>query len=123
MAALAAYRIGGPGRQRKELGAMTQLFAIHPVDPQPRLVRRAAEIVRAGGLIAYPTEATYALGCRIGDREAVERIRALRELGPNHHFTLVCLTIAQAAQYARIDDMRFRLIRQAGAGGYVFILA
>jgi tRNA threonylcarbamoyl adenosine modification protein (Sua5/YciO/YrdC/YwlC family) len=101
---------------------MTQVFAVHPQSPQTRLVRRAADIVRAGGLIAYPTDTSYALGCRIGDRDAADRIRTVRELGPNHHFTLVCLAIAQAAQYARIDDTRFRIIKQAGAGDFVFIL-
>ena len=101
---------------------MTQFFSVHPQTPQARLVRRAAEVVRAGGLIAYPTDTSYALGCRIGDRDAAERMRVLRELDPNHHFTLVCLTIAQAAQYARIDDTRFRIVKQAGAGDFVFIL-
>jgi tRNA threonylcarbamoyl adenosine modification protein (Sua5/YciO/YrdC/YwlC family) len=102
---------------------MTQVFSVHPLDPQPRLIRRAAEVVRTGGLIAYPTDTTYAFGCRIGDRDAVERIRALRALGSNHRFTLVCATIAQAAQYARIDDLRFRIMKQADVGDFVFILA
>lgn len=101
---------------------MTHAFSVHPADPQARLIRRAADCVRSGGLIAYPTDTTYAFGCRIGDKDAADRIRALRQLPPEHHFTLVCSGIAQAAQYARMDDMRFRIIKRAGCGDYVFIL-
>ena len=101
---------------------MTQAFSIHPANPQPRLVRRAADCVRSGGLIAYPTDTTYAFGCRIGDKDAADRIRALRQLPQEHHFALVCLGIAQAAQYARMDDVRFRTVKRAGSGDYVFIL-
>ncbi len=101
---------------------MAQYLAVHPDDPQPRLIRRAGEIVRAGGVIAYATDSCYALGCRIGDKEAADRIRAIRELPDTHHLTLVCLNIGQAAQYARIDDMRFRTMKRVTPGSYVFIL-
>lgn len=101
---------------------MTQLFAVHPVDPQLRLVRQAVDSLRSGGVIAYPTDTTYALGCGIEQKEAAERIRNIRELPADHHFTLVCSGIGQAAQYARIDDARFRTLKQAGGGEYVFIL-
>jgi tRNA threonylcarbamoyl adenosine modification protein (Sua5/YciO/YrdC/YwlC family) len=101
---------------------VTQTLCVHPVNPQLRLIRRAADCVRSGGLIAYPTDTTYAFGCRIGDKEAADRIRALRQLSPEHHFTLVCSGIGQAAQYARMDDVRFRTVRRARGGDYVFIL-
>jgi tRNA threonylcarbamoyl adenosine modification protein (Sua5/YciO/YrdC/YwlC family) len=101
---------------------VTQSLSIHPVNPQARLVRRAADCVRSGGVIAYPTDTTYALGCRIGDKDASDRMRAIRSLTPEHHLTLVCANIAQAAQYARMDDVRFRAIKRAGSGDYVFIL-
>ncbi|MPZ42223.1 MAG: threonylcarbamoyl-AMP synthase [Betaproteobacteria bacterium] len=97
-------------------------IAIHPADPQARLIRRAADCVRSGGVIAYPTDTTYALGCRIGDKDASDRMRAIRALAPEHHLTLVCSGIGQAALYARMDDMRFRTIKRAGSGEYVFIL-
>lgn len=101
---------------------MAQYLAVHPDDPQPRLIRRAGEIVREGGVIAYATDSCYALGCRIGDKDAAARIRAIRELPDTHHLTLVCLNIGQAAQYARIDDMRFRTMKRVTPGSYVFIL-
>jgi len=101
---------------------MTQVFSVHPVDPQVRLIRRAADFIRSGGVVAYPTDTSYALGCRIGDKEAADRIRSIRALPPEHLFTLVCSSIAQAAQYARMDDVRFRTIKRAGGGDYVYIL-
>lgn len=101
---------------------MAQYLAVHPDDPQPRLIRRAGEIVRAGGVIAYATDSCYALGCHIGDKDPADRIRAIRELPDTHHLTLVCLNIGQAAQYARIDDMRFRTMKRVTPGSYVFIL-
>jgi tRNA threonylcarbamoyl adenosine modification protein (Sua5/YciO/YrdC/YwlC family) len=102
---------------------VTQVFVVHPATPQPRLIRRASDCVRSGGLIVYPTDTTYAFGCRMGDKDASDRIRSIRQLPPEHHFTLICSGIAQAAQYARMDDMRFRTIKRAGSGHYVFILA
>ena len=101
---------------------MAQYLSIHPSDPQPRLIRRAAEILRAGGVIAYPTDSCYALGCRIGDKDAADRIRAIRELPETHHLTLVCSNMGQVALYARVDDMRFRIMKRVTPGSYAFIL-
>jgi tRNA threonylcarbamoyl adenosine modification protein (Sua5/YciO/YrdC/YwlC family) len=101
---------------------VAQYLLVHPTHPQPRLIRRAAQIVRTGGVIAYPTDSCYALGCRIGDQDAADRIRAIRGLSEGHHLTLVCANIAQVAQYARLDDLRFRLMKRVTPGSYVFIL-
>ena len=101
---------------------MAQLFTIHPENPQPRLVRQAAEIVRGGGVIVYPTDSCCALGCRIGDKAAMERIRAIREVDERHHLTLVCRDLAEIGQYARVDNAQFRLLKAATPGSYTFIL-
>ena len=101
---------------------MAQFFSVHPDNPQPRLLRQAAEIVREGDVIVYPTDSCYALGCRLGDKPAEERIRSIRQLGPNHHFALICRDLAEAAVYARIDDRQFRLMKAATPGSYTFIL-
>ncbi len=101
---------------------MAQFFSIYPDNPQPPLICQAVEIVRAGGVIVYPTDSCFALGCDAGNKAATERIRAIREVGKRHHFTLVCRNLAQAALYARIDDRRYRLIKSALHGSYTFIL-
>ena len=101
---------------------MAQLFAIHPTTPQLRLVRRAAEIVRRGGLIAYPTDSCYALGCRVDEARALERLRRIRGIDEHHHLTLMCRDLSEIARYAIVDDARFRLIKQATPGSYTFIL-
>jgi tRNA threonylcarbamoyl adenosine modification protein (Sua5/YciO/YrdC/YwlC family) len=101
---------------------VAQLFTIHPDNPQPRLVRQAAEIVRGGGVIVYPTDSCCALGCRIGDKAAMERIRAIREVDERHHLTLVCRDLAEIGQYARVDNTQFRLLKAATPGSYTFIL-
>lgn len=101
---------------------MAQFFLVHPDNPQPRLIRHAVEIVRAGGVIVYPTDSCFALGCYAGNKAATERIRAIREVDQRHHFTLVCRDLAEAAIYARIDDRQFRLIKGALHGSYTFIL-
>ncbi len=101
---------------------MTQYFEIHPVDPQPRLISQAVEIVRAGGLIAYPTDSCYALGCHIGDKEALERIRRIRQTDRHHHFTLVCEGLAQVARFARVGNAEFRLLKATTPGPYTFLL-
>ncbi len=101
---------------------MAQFFSIHPDNPQTRLVRLAVEIVRVGGVIVYPTDSCFALGCHVGDKAAMERIRAIRDVDARHHFTLVCRDLAEAAIYARIDDHQFRLIKAALTGSYTFIL-
>jgi tRNA threonylcarbamoyl adenosine modification protein (Sua5/YciO/YrdC/YwlC family) len=101
---------------------LAQLFSVHPDNPQPRLIRQAAEMVRAGRLIVYPTDSCYALGCQIGDKSAMERIRAIRRLEPRHHFALVCRDLAEIAQYAKVDNSQFRLMKAATPGSYTFIL-
>jgi tRNA threonylcarbamoyl adenosine modification protein (Sua5/YciO/YrdC/YwlC family) len=101
---------------------MAQFFSIHPDNPQPRLIRHAADIVRSGGLIVYPTDSCYALGCHLGDKGALERMRALRQVGPAHHFTLVCRDLAEIGTYARVDDKQFRLLKTTTPGSYTFIL-
>jgi tRNA threonylcarbamoyl adenosine modification protein (Sua5/YciO/YrdC/YwlC family) len=101
---------------------MAQYFSIHPTHPQARLVRRAAEIVRGGGLIAYPTDSCYALGCRLGDARAVERLRRVRHMDARHHLTLMCRDLSEIAAYAIVDDARFRLLKRATPGSYTFIL-
>jgi len=101
---------------------MSQYFSIHPENPQPRLVRQAAEIIRGGGVAAYPTDSCYALGCHLGDKEAQERIRAIRGVDDSHHFTLVCRNLAEIATYARVDNAQFRLLKANTPGSYTFIL-
>jgi len=101
---------------------LAQLFTVHSLYPQPRLIRQAAEIVRAGGVIVYPTDSCYALGCRIGDKAALERIRAIRGLEERHHLTLVCRDLAEIGQYARVNNVQFRLLKAATPGSYTFIL-
>ena len=101
---------------------MAQLFTVHPLNPQPRLVRQAADIVRNGGVIAYPTDSCYALGCRIGEKHAMERLRAIRDLDERHHLTLMCRNLAEVARYARLDDKPFRLVKASTPGSYTFIL-
>lgn len=102
--------------------ALTQYFSIHPTHPQQRLLAQAADIVRSGGLVVYPTEATYALGCQIGDKDAIERIRALRRLDKQHHFTLTCRDLSEIATYARVSDPNFRLLKELTPGPFTFLL-
>ena len=101
---------------------MAQLFTVHPLNPQPRLVRQAADIVREGGVIAYPTDSCYALGCRIGDKAAMQRLRTIRDLDERHHLTLVCRNLAEVAHYARLDNKQFKLVKASTPGSYTFIL-
>ena len=101
---------------------MSQFFSVHPDNPQPRLIRRTAQIVRAGGMIVYPTDSCYALGCHLGDKTAMERMRAIRQVDARHHFALVCRDLAELAVYARVDNQQFRLIKAATPGSYTFIL-
>jgi tRNA threonylcarbamoyl adenosine modification protein (Sua5/YciO/YrdC/YwlC family) len=101
---------------------VSQYFQIHPVNPQPRLIRQAVAIVRAGGLIAYPTDSCYAVGCHIGDKDALERIRRIRAADRNHHFTLVCSDLKQVSHYARVDNWQFRLMKAATPGPFTFLL-
>lgn len=99
-----------------------QRFRLHPQNPQLRLVRQAADILRAGGVIAYPTDSCYALGCHIGDKDALERIRKIRAADRHHHFTLVCRDLAEVARFAKVDTGQFRLLKVCTPGAYTFLL-
>jgi tRNA threonylcarbamoyl adenosine modification protein (Sua5/YciO/YrdC/YwlC family) len=101
---------------------MAEYLALHPLDPQPRLIRRAAEVVRAGGLIAYPTDSCYALGWHLGDKHAQERVRRIRQADRHHHFTLVCANLAQVGRFARLETWQFRILRACLPGPYTFLL-
>jgi tRNA threonylcarbamoyl adenosine modification protein (Sua5/YciO/YrdC/YwlC family) len=101
---------------------MSQYFTIHPEDPQPRLIKHAVEILQAGGVIAYPTDSCYALGCHLGDKDAQQRIRAIRGVDEHHHFTLVCRNLAELATYAKVGNSQFRLLKANTPGSYTFIL-
>lgn len=100
---------------------MAQFFQIHPDNPQPRLIRRAVEILLAGGVVVYPTDSSYALGCQIGEKSAMERIRRIRRLDDKHNFTLVCRDLSEITTYARIDNQAFRLLKSLTPGPYTFI--
>lgn len=101
---------------------MSQFFDIHPVSPQPRLVRRAVAILREGGLIAYPTDSCYALGCQLGERDALARIGRIRMIDKEHNYTLVCRDLAEISAYARVENTQFRLLKMLTPGPYTFIL-
>ena len=101
---------------------MARYLAIHPQDPQPRLLAQAAEAVREGGVVAIPTDSCYALGCRLGDKDAVERIRQIRGVDDRHHLTLMCRDLSEIAQFARVDNAQYRLLKATTPGSYTFIL-
>lgn len=101
---------------------MSQFFQIHPDNPQARLIRQAVDILRGGGVIVYPTDSAYAIGCAIGDKNAIDRIRRIRNLDARHNFTLVCRDLSEIATYARVDNAVYRLLRQYTPGAYTFIL-
>jgi len=101
---------------------VSQYFQIHPENPQLRLIRQAVEIVRGGGVIVYPTDASYALGCQLGNKAGLERIRRLRQLDDKHNFTLVCSDLSQLSLFARVDTGAFRLLKTWTPGPYTFIL-
>lgn len=101
---------------------MAQFFQIHPDNPQARLIRQAADIIRGGGVIIYPTDSSYALGCGIGDKAALERIRQIRRLDDRHNFTLVCRDLSEVSQYTKIDNTAHRIIKSLTPGPYTFIL-
>ena len=101
---------------------MSQYFSIHPTHPQGRLLAQAADIVRRGGVVAYPTDSTYALGCHIGDKAALDRIRAIRRLDRNHHFTLVCRDLSEISTYARVDNASYRILKANTPGPITFVL-
>lgn len=101
---------------------MSQFFVVHPENPQPRLIRQAAAIVRDGGVLIYPTDSCYAIGCQLGDKDALQRIRQIRQLDDQHHFTLVCRDLAEIATYAKVDNRMFRLLKATTPGSYTFLL-
>lgn len=101
---------------------MAEFLELHPVTPQPRLIRRAAEIVRAGGLIAYPTDSCYAFGWHLGDKGPLERVRRIRQADRHHHFTMVCASLAQVGRFALIETWQFRILKACMPGPYTFLL-
>lgn len=101
---------------------MSIYLQLHPVSPQQRFIRQAVEVLRGGGVIVYPTDSCYALGCHIGDKAALQRIADIRQTDRNHHFTLVCRDLAEVAKYALVDNWQYRLLRANTPGPYTFIL-
>lgn len=101
---------------------MAQFFQIHPQNPQLKLIRSAVEIIRNGGVVVYPTDSCYAIGCHIGDKNAMERIRAIRQVDEKFQFTLICRDLSEIATYARVDNVQYRLLKSNTPGSYTFIL-
>ena len=101
---------------------MSQYFAPHPDDPQPRLIKQAAQIVRDGGVVALPTDSCYALACQLDDKDAVTRLRRIRGIDDRHHLALLCRDLSEIAQYAQVDNVQYRLLKATTPGPYVFIL-
>ena len=101
---------------------MSLYFSIHPDNPQQRLIGQVADIVRRGGVVVYPTDSVYALGCHIGDKQALERIRNIRRVDKNHNFTLLCRDLSELASYARVDNSVFRVLKANTPGPFTFIL-
>ena len=101
---------------------MSQFFQIHPDNPQHRLIKQAVQIVDAGGIIALPTDSSYALVCHLDDKNAVERIRRIREIDDKHHLTLLCRDLSDIANYAKVDNRQYRFLKSATPGPYTFIL-
>ncbi|MGB9092549.1 MAG: L-threonylcarbamoyladenylate synthase [Gallionella sp.] len=101
---------------------MSQFFTIHPDNPNPRLIRQAAEVLRNGGIVVYPTDSSYALGCHLDDKNAVTRIRQIRGLDEQHHMTLMCRDLSEISRYAQVDNAKFRLLKSNTPGSYTFIL-
>ncbi|WP_290796273.1 L-threonylcarbamoyladenylate synthase [Halomonas sp.] len=102
---------------------MSQFFQIHPDNPQKRLIDQSIQIIRSGGVVAYPTDSGYALGCHLGDKKAVEKIKRLRALDDKHNFTLVCSDLSEIGTYAKVDNAVFRLLKAHTPGAYTFILS
>jgi tRNA threonylcarbamoyl adenosine modification protein (Sua5/YciO/YrdC/YwlC family) len=101
---------------------MTQLLTVNTENPQPRSLARAGELLRDGAVIAFPTDSCYALGCHLGDKEALDRLRFIREIDERHHLTLMCRDLSDIAKYARVDNSQYRLLKSTTPGSYVFIL-
>ncbi len=100
---------------------MSQFFYVHPDNPQGRLMKQAADIIKQGGVIVYPTDSGYALGCHLGDKKALERICRIRDISKDHNFTLVCQDLSQISEYTRVDNSAFRLLKANTPGAYTFI--
>lgn len=101
---------------------MAQYFVIHPENPQARLIKQAVEIIRKGGLVVFPTDSCYAIGCHLGDKDTLDRIRRIRQFDDKHHFTLVCRDLSELGVYAKVDNRQFRFLKSATPGPYTFIL-
>ena len=101
---------------------MAQFFSIHSTTPHQRLIKQAVSIVHDGGVIVYPTDSCYALGCHLGDKDAMSRIRTIRQVDDRHHFTLICRNLAEIATYAKVDNSQYRLLKATTPGSYTFIL-
>jgi len=101
---------------------MSQYFEIHPDNPQPRLIKQAVDIIHQGGVIVYPTDSSYALGCHLGDKDAVTRLRRIRQIDDKHNLTLVCRDLSEIATYAKINNSDYRLLKSLTPGPYTFIL-
>ena len=101
---------------------MSQLFQIHPENPQQRLIKQAVEIIRQGGLVVYPTDCAYAIGCHLGDKNAVDRIKRIRKLDDKHNFTLVCRDLSEIGTYAKVNNTQYRVLKNYTPGAYTFIL-
>ncbi|MHB1949702.1 MAG: L-threonylcarbamoyladenylate synthase [Gammaproteobacteria bacterium] len=101
---------------------MSQFFTVHPVDPQPRLIKQAVKIIHEGGVVVYPTDSGYAIGCQLANKDALDRIRQLRHLDEKHNFTLVCRDLSELSTYATVDNVAFRLLKANTPGPYTFIL-
>ncbi len=101
---------------------MSQYFEIHPTHPQPRLIKQAAQIIHGGGVIAYPTDSSYALGCHIGDKDALTRLRRIRKMDDKHNLTLVCRDLSEISTYAKIENSDYRLLKSLTPGPYTFLL-
>jgi tRNA threonylcarbamoyl adenosine modification protein (Sua5/YciO/YrdC/YwlC family) len=101
---------------------MAQYFEVHPANPQPRLLRQAAQLLRAGGVLAVPTDSSYALVCHLDDKAAAEQLRRIRQVDDKHHLTLLCRDLSELARFARVDNRQFRLLKAATPGPYTFIL-
>lgn len=101
---------------------MSQYFSIHPVNPQRRLIKQAVEMIKQGALVVYPTDSCYAFGCHLGDKEALDRIRRIRQVDEKHNFTLVCRDLSELSNYAYVDNTMFRLLRNYTPGPFTFIL-
>lgn len=101
---------------------MSQYFTLHPENPQPRFIKQAVDIINKGGVVIYPTDSSYAIGCHLGDKKAMDRIRLIRQLDKNHNFTLVCRDLSEISKYAIVDNLNYRLMKSLTPGPYTFIL-